>query len=246
MAKVLITGFSNAPVSIPFVASQTTVTDFFARPWFIRPELSVSLSNRRYNFTESFGEGGFTETTVLKGKLNQLLPFEDRKIRSFKSVLKTAGDIQFKVEIDEITGLSLANFTDPTFNSLKKVLRGDDQITGAEFSTGLLRGYKGNDTFFLKSFNEALGGPGADAFVLSTDTRDAKILDFKFGVDSILIDGDINDYTFESKFGFFSVENAVTGTVLATVQNINQPSDAADLELLPFISVDEELPPVVW
>lgn len=110
----------------------------------------------------------------------------------------------------------------------------------------MLRGYKGNDTFFLKSFNEALGGPGADAFVLSTDTRDAKILDFKFGVDSILIDGDINDYTFESKFGFFSVENAVTGTVLATVQNINQPSDAADLELLPFISVDEELPPVVW
>lgn len=88
MAKVLITGFSNAPVSIPFVASQTTVTDFFARPWLIRPELSVSLSNRRYNFTESFDKGGFTETTVLKGKLNQLLPFEDRKIRSFKSVLK--------------------------------------------------------------------------------------------------------------------------------------------------------------
>ena len=246
MAKVLITGFSNAPVSIPFVASQTTVTDFFARPWLIRPELTVSLSKRRYSFTETFDKSGFTESTVLKGRLGTFLPFENRKIKFFKSVLKTAGDIQFQVEIDEITGLSLANFTDPNFNSLKRVLRGDDQITGAEFSTGLLRGYKGNDTFFLKSFNEALGGPGADAFVLSPDTSDAKILDFKFGVDSILIDGDINDYTFESKFGFFSVQNALTGAVLATVQNTNQPTDAVDLELLTFIPVDEEVPPVVW
>ena len=85
MAKVLITGFSNAPVSIPFVASQTTVTDFFARPWLIRPELSVSLSNRRYNFTESFGEGGFTETTVLKGKLNQLCPLKIERLDLLKA-----------------------------------------------------------------------------------------------------------------------------------------------------------------
>ena len=85
MAKVLITGFSNAPVSIPFVASQTTVTDFFARPWLIRPELSVSLSNRRYNFTESFDKGGFTETTVLKGKLNQLCPLKIERLDLLKA-----------------------------------------------------------------------------------------------------------------------------------------------------------------
>ena len=85
MAKVLITGFSNAPVSIPFVASQTTVTDFFARPWLIRPELSVSLSSRRYNFTESFDKGGFTESTVLKGKLNQLCPLKIERLDLLKA-----------------------------------------------------------------------------------------------------------------------------------------------------------------
>lgn len=85
MAKVLITGFSNAPVSIPFVGSQTTVTDFFARPWLIRPELSVSLSNRRYNFTETFDKGGFTESTVLKGKLDQLCPLKIERLDLLKA-----------------------------------------------------------------------------------------------------------------------------------------------------------------
>ena len=239
MAVVKFSGNSDESIRTPFKRSQKTVANFND---LTDTSPAVELTSKKYTFIRTLLPSFATETTILKGRLGVDTPFEDRRITSFKNILKDSrGRLVSRIEIDEITGLRLGQFIDRGFDSLKRVLRGNDEIIGTE-GAALLFGFRGDDQISMASFNRAFGGAGADSFVFSKDTRSAQVLDFKFGKDKLFIsDDDVNNYSIVTSFGTTEVVNIINGAIIATLENLTDPEDVAGLSLEAFSTERETI-----
>ena len=226
MARVRIFGDFESPLRSRFTDGQINFDNFLND---FSDNQVARITGRAYTLRSAPTEpvNSFTKIT---GKLKTSLPFDQRSIKSFE-ITKGDSDGSLTLKIDRITGLNFAEFTDPDFDSFRKVLRGNDTIFGTD-GPAVLNGFRGNDDIYVKSFNAVFGGSGSDEFIFDIDTRSARILDYNPNKDSLSILNDSPDnYIFVPTFGVTQIQN-LQGDVIATLEDINDPLVVQTLELV--------------
>lgn len=213
-----------------FTNTQIDFFDFFNN----RRSFASRFSSKTYTIQSSFfdfnSNQSITVTSEIKGKLNQSLPDQQKKVKSVELNLSFENGGGFAVKFDKITGLKLSEYKDPGFDSLKKALSGNDEIRSVPGSV-LLTGFRGDDEIFLESRNRALGGAGNDRFFFTPNTRQAEILDFNPGKDRLTVLNDTADnYQIFNTFGQSKLQN-LNGETILTFENLNNPELARNLTL---------------
>ena len=190
------------------------------------------FSNKKYTLqsTNFDGFGFVTRTSEITGKLKQSLPDSKKRVKSVEITTSFESGAEVSVKFDGITGLSLKEFTDTGFDSLRKVLKGNDEIRSTPgFNT--LQGFRGNDRIFLETDNLALGGAGNDDFIFTPDVRNVQVLDYNPGKDTITVVGDtVDNYELLNVFGITQIQT-LGGEVVLRLDNLNNPDLVRNLTL---------------